>query len=314
MNATALIFAGVGPVLWIAVRVAGRRARSTWRRALGVTRAHRRADARSRRCGGSPGLEMQGTYGLDILKYTETVQAVATTSIAERGPARPRLLVLLRRRPHRAVDRVGEPLHAAPGVICSPATGSSSLSLLAAGVRALAAPAVLRRAARSSGWSSRSGRRPYAHPTPLGAVFKAFANSSTRRARAAQHRARGAARRARARGACSASASNAACRCAAPARARPCSACAVIGARACVLIVVNLPALVRRHVLRQEPRAARERARVLDAGDRKYLDAQGDTRPACSRSRAPTSRRTRGATPSTRSRPGSWTGRTSRAS
>ena len=29
VNATALIFAGVGPVLWIVVRVAGRRARST---------------------------------------------------------------------------------------------------------------------------------------------------------------------------------------------------------------------------------------------------------------------------------------------
>ena len=60
------------------VRVARSTREVDWRRALGVDAAHRRAHARSRRCGGSPGLAMQGTYGLDILKYTETVEAVAT--------------------------------------------------------------------------------------------------------------------------------------------------------------------------------------------------------------------------------------------
>ena len=53
VNATALIFAGVGPVLWIALRVARRRARSTG----GARSASRCASACSRcsrRCGGSP--------------------------------------------------------------------------------------------------------------------------------------------------------------------------------------------------------------------------------------------------------------------
>ena len=54
VNATALIFAGVGPVLWIAVRVA-RRARGRLAARARRHGAHRRADARSRRCGGSPG-------------------------------------------------------------------------------------------------------------------------------------------------------------------------------------------------------------------------------------------------------------------
>ena len=76
MNATALIFAGVGPVLWILY---------AWLVEREVDCAAR---ARRRRCASGvltlvtslwwiAGLEMQGTYGLDILKYTETVQAVA---------------------------------------------------------------------------------------------------------------------------------------------------------------------------------------------------------------------------------------------
>ena len=49
------------------------------------------------------GLWAQGRYGLDILKYTETVKTVAAHVDAERGAARPRLLVLLRQRQVRQV-------------------------------------------------------------------------------------------------------------------------------------------------------------------------------------------------------------------
>ena len=42
------------------------------------------------------GLEIEGGYGLDILKYTETVQAVSQTSYASEVAERARLLVLLR--------------------------------------------------------------------------------------------------------------------------------------------------------------------------------------------------------------------------
>ena len=79
VNATALVFAGLGPLLWVAVRVA-RRARGAV-----ATRARRRPCASA--CSRSStslwwiaGLSIQGGYGLDILRYTETVEAVARTS------------------------------------------------------------------------------------------------------------------------------------------------------------------------------------------------------------------------------------------
>ncbi len=43
-------------------------------------RAHRRAHHRRRRCGGSPGCRSRAAYGLNVLRYTETVEAVARTS------------------------------------------------------------------------------------------------------------------------------------------------------------------------------------------------------------------------------------------
>ena len=105
---------GHRPVLWIVVRDAGRRARST-----GGARS-----ARSSRIGvltlvaslwWIAGLWAQGAYGLDILKYTETLEAVVAHVAAERGAARPRLLVLLR--PGQLGPWIeAEPgLHAAPG-------------------------------------------------------------------------------------------------------------------------------------------------------------------------------------------------------
>ena len=78
VNATALIFAGVGPVLWIAYAWLIDR-EVDWRRALGVT-VRIGVLTLLTSLWWIAGLEMQGTYGLDILKYTETVQAVATAS------------------------------------------------------------------------------------------------------------------------------------------------------------------------------------------------------------------------------------------
>ena len=112
VNATALIFAGVG-------------AGAVDRRTRGWSSARSTGGARSAstlRIGvltlvtslwWIAGLEMQGTYGLDILKYTETVKRGRDRVVPQRDPARPRLLVLLRRRPRRPVDRGGEPVHAA---------------------------------------------------------------------------------------------------------------------------------------------------------------------------------------------------------
>jgi len=80
VNASSLIYVGVGPVLWLPYSVLVTR-EQTWRRVwavlwrtglltLGVS------------VWWIIGLEIEGVYGLDILKYTETVQAVSGTSYA----------------------------------------------------------------------------------------------------------------------------------------------------------------------------------------------------------------------------------------
>ena len=62
VNATALVFAGIAPVLWIVYAM--RRSREVdWRRALGVTARDRRCSRCSRRCGGSPGSGRRAATG-----------------------------------------------------------------------------------------------------------------------------------------------------------------------------------------------------------------------------------------------------------
>ena len=57
------------------------------------------------------GLEVEAAYGVNVLKYTETVPSTSATSNAVRGLPGPRVLVLLRQRPPRPVDQRGRPLH-----------------------------------------------------------------------------------------------------------------------------------------------------------------------------------------------------------
>lgn len=80
VNATALLYAGLGPVLWFPFAVwvlheaTARRALATVARIgvlTGVTSLWWIA-----------GLSLQAGYGLDVLRYTETVRAVAMTSLA----------------------------------------------------------------------------------------------------------------------------------------------------------------------------------------------------------------------------------------
>ena len=75
---TALIFAGVGPVLWILYAwLVAKEVR--FGQALRVT-ARTFALTLGTSLWWIAGLRMQGTYGLDVLKYSETVAAVARTS------------------------------------------------------------------------------------------------------------------------------------------------------------------------------------------------------------------------------------------
>ena len=175
VNATALIFAGVGAVLWIAYAWLVDR-EVDWKRAIAVTL----------RIGvltlvtslwWMAGLEMQGTYGLDILKYTETVRAVATASFPNE------ILRGLGYWFFYGGDRVGPWIEAASQYTQRPVVliagyGLVILSLLAAGVvrwrHRLFFVALL-----LVGMVIAVGPSPYADPTPLGGVFKAFAGSSS---------------------------------------------------------------------------------------------------------------------------------------
>ena len=92
---------------------------------------------------------MQGTYGLDILKYTETVKAVATASFPNE------ILRGLGYWFFYGGDRIGPWIESASQYTQRPVVLLAGYGLVVAEPaggrrRALAAPAVLRRAARSS--------------------------------------------------------------------------------------------------------------------------------------------------------------------
>ncbi len=175
VNATALIFAGLGSVLWIAYAWLVDR-EVDWRRALGVT-ARIGVLTLATSLWWIAGLEMQGTYGLDILKYTETVQAVATASAPNE------ILRGLGYWFFYGGDRVGPWIESASQYTQHPVVLIAGYALVAA---ALLAAGVLRWRHRLFfvvllivGMIIAVGPSPYAHPTPLGAIFKAFANSSS---------------------------------------------------------------------------------------------------------------------------------------
>ena len=76
--------------------------------------ADRRADVSACRSGGSPVSCSQGGYSLPVTRYTETYQTVASASTAPEVLPRARLLVLLRQRQVRSVDRAERRVHAGP--------------------------------------------------------------------------------------------------------------------------------------------------------------------------------------------------------
>jgi len=80
VNATALIFAGVAPVLWIIYATFISR-EVDLRRALATT-ARIGALTIVTSLWWIAGLSLQAGYGLDVLKYTETVKTVSTASVA----------------------------------------------------------------------------------------------------------------------------------------------------------------------------------------------------------------------------------------
>ena len=279
VNATALVFAGLGPSLWIVYSWLVAR-EVQWRRALGVTvRTGVLTIVTS--LWWIAGLAIQGGYGLDVLKYTETVEAVARTSTPNE------ILRGLGYWFFYGQDRLGPWIEAAENYTQRPVVIIAgyvlvALALLAAGVRALAAPGVLRRRCCSSASSSRSARIRTASPTPLGARVQGVRHRLDRRARAAQHGARGAARRARDRGAARRRHERGVA--ALRRNARPVLAVGSVGDRRRAA-ARELPGAVRRHVLRQEPAAARGHPAVLERRGA-ATSTRAATRRGCSSCRA----------------------------
>ena len=102
INASSILYVGIAPALWLPYAVLVTRD-ATWRRAWGV----------AWKVAGltilvslwwAVGLQVEAAYGVNVLKYTETVPATSARLAGLGDPAGPRLLVLLRHRPGGPVD------------------------------------------------------------------------------------------------------------------------------------------------------------------------------------------------------------------
>jgi len=173
-NATALVLVGVGPLLWVAWELLARRVH--WRRAL-ATAAKIALLGAAVSLWWVAGLAVEGTYGMDILRYTESVPTVArTTTAAEtlRG---------LGYWFFYGVDKLGLYLPMAGGYM-------TSLWLIAV---SFAVPVLAFLSAFVVRWRDRGyfvalvlagtvlsvGAYPLANPSPLGRAIKAGATEST---------------------------------------------------------------------------------------------------------------------------------------
>ncbi len=173
-NATSLLFAGLGPALWLPFAVWSHQVKPG------------RAVATALRIGvlslGTSlwwiaGLMAQGTYGLNVLKYTETVPAVARTSYPYE------MLRGLGNWYFYGLDRVSYWVTPARYLTQTPLVIAASFAIP---LLALASAAAVRWRERSyfmllvaAGLVIGVGVHPYHHPTPLGAAFKAFAQGSS---------------------------------------------------------------------------------------------------------------------------------------
>ncbi|HEV7523774.1 MAG TPA: alpha-(1-_3)-arabinofuranosyltransferase family protein, partial [Acidimicrobiia bacterium] len=175
VNATALIYAGIGPVLWILYAWLIAREVDA-KRALGVA-TRTAALTLLTSLWWIAGLRMQGAYGLDVLTYSETVLTVAITSIPNE------VLRGLGYWFFYGQDRLGAWIEAARDYTQHSYVILAGYTLV---VLSLLAAAFVR-------WRHRIffvlllfvgvvisvGAHPYASPTPLGGLFKTFATSST---------------------------------------------------------------------------------------------------------------------------------------
>ncbi|HUY23268.1 MAG TPA: alpha-(1-_3)-arabinofuranosyltransferase family protein [Acidimicrobiales bacterium] len=173
-NAASLVLVGVGPVLWVLWELVARRV--DWRRALATTLEIGVLSA-AVSLWWATGLAVEGTYGMDILRYTETIPTVARTSLASET------LRGLGYWFFYGVDKVG---------LYLPMAGPYMTSVWLLAV-SFAVPAAAFLAAFVTRWRERAffvtlivvgtimsvGAHPLSDPSPLGRLIKAGATGST---------------------------------------------------------------------------------------------------------------------------------------
>src|SRR4051812_20382111 len=174
VNATALVFAGIAPVLWIIYAwltrdVDGRRALKVTMR-IGVLTL-------LTSLWWMAGLWAQGGYGLNILKYTETLQVVSLSSLPSE------VLRGLGYWFFYGIDRIGHWTDASVPYMSN--LGLIGVSFLLP-ILALLSAACVRWRHRAYfvvlvlvGVTVAVGANPYDDPSPLGGLFKSFAESSS---------------------------------------------------------------------------------------------------------------------------------------
>jgi hypothetical protein len=175
VNATSLIFAGIAPVLWFPFaiwvyrEVRLRSALATLGR-IGLLTVLTNVWWVS-------GLWVQAGYGLDVLRYTETVQTVAATGFAIEalrglgnwyfygrdaiGPWLAPANEYMQQLWHLAVSYLVPIAAFVGGILTRWRMKLYFITLIVVGTALVV------------------GVHPYSHPTPIGALFKAFANSSS---------------------------------------------------------------------------------------------------------------------------------------
>jgi arabinofuranan 3-O-arabinosyltransferase len=175
VNATALVFAGIAPVLWILYAATLSR-EVDWRRALAVTAKIGLLTVLAS-LWWIAGLSIQSGYGLNVLKYTETLEVVSQASVASE------VLRGLGYWFFYGRDRLGPWTESSVGY-------TQHLWLITVG---FAIPVLAMFAAGCVRWRHRAyfvllalvgvtvavGAHPYDNPSVLGGLFKSFAESSS---------------------------------------------------------------------------------------------------------------------------------------
>ena len=175
VNATALVFVGIAPVVWVPYAIWVLREVNLRRGLATVARIGVLSITAS--LWWISGLWAQGSYGLDILKYTETLKAVSRTSLPNE------VLRGLGYWFFYGRDKLGSWIEASPNYTQWP-----TLILISYGIPVLALIS-----AAFVKWRHRAyfvvitvigviiavGAHPYDSPTPVGGAFKTLANGST---------------------------------------------------------------------------------------------------------------------------------------